>query len=163
MVVAHVDLEPFAIAQAGSLELTSDGTPTRPLVLVDLTRPVDGDPQAVAAAVRQSLSLVIGVATAAIHPTALPVVDALTLSVVADGEPAGRSGVWAADLTAAVAVLTDAVSRRPRAAVVLGQVLRQAEVLPVRQALAAEAAAYSMLLGGPELAGWLAGRTPTAA
>ena len=56
---------------------------------------------------------------------------------------------------AAVERLRAAVSRSPRAAIACGQLLRQTAGLDVPAGLAAEAAAYSLLLGGPEFARWL--------
>jgi enoyl-CoA hydratase/carnithine racemase len=51
--------------------------------------------------------------------------------------------------------LRAAVERSPRAAITCGQLVRQTAVLDTGGGLAAEAAAYSMLLGGPEFARWL--------
>jgi enoyl-CoA hydratase/carnithine racemase len=56
--------------------------------------------------------------------------------------------------------LGEAVAWSPRAAVAMGRLLRATEVLDVATGLAAEAAVYSMLLGGPEFARWLAARGP---
>jgi len=50
------------------------------------------------------------------------------------------------------------VLRSPRAAIACGQLLRQTSVLDAPAGLAAEATAYSLLLGGPEFARWLASR-----
>jgi enoyl-CoA hydratase/carnithine racemase len=58
----------------------------------------------------------------------------------------------------ALAALDAAVAASPRAALVLGQVLRATEELPVRAALDVESLAYSALLGGPEFGRWLAAR-----
>jgi len=82
--------------------------------------------------------------------------------------PLERAVVWAADvglgLEEAVAGLRDAVAHSPRAAVACGQLVRQTAAIAPRPkagttaALAAEAAAYSLLLGGPEFARWLGER-----
>ena len=64
----------------------------------------------------------------------------------------------APDLDGAVERLRAAVSRSPRAAIACGQLLRQTAGLDAPAGLAAEAAAYSLLLGGPEFARWLAER-----
>jgi hypothetical protein len=52
--------------------------------------------------------------------------------------------------------LRAAVERSPRAAIACGQLLRQTFPVRTGAGLAAEAAAYSTLLGGPEFARWLA-------
>jgi Enoyl-CoA hydratase/isomerase len=64
------------------------------------------------------------------------------------------------DLEAAVGRLRDAVLRSPRAAIACGQLVRQTAVLGTSEGLAAEATAYSLLLGGPEFARWLGERGP---
>jgi Enoyl-CoA hydratase/isomerase len=143
---------------ATSVELDPTGTPTRPIRVVDLTRPVDGDVELVAAALAGMLPLVVGVADGPIAPGAEALLDALTLTVTSRLTTAGRRGVVATDVGAEVARVVAAVERHPRAALALGQVLRAASVLPVRAALAGEAAAYSMLLAGPEFAAWRASR-----
>jgi hypothetical protein len=71
---------------------------------------------------------------------------------------ADRAVVPVDDPVAELDRLVTVAAASPRAAVVLGQVLRQTEQLDVRSGLAAEAAAYSMLLAGPELRGWLSDR-----
>jgi enoyl-CoA hydratase/carnithine racemase len=62
------------------------------------------------------------------------------------------------DPQAAARELTAVVAGMPQAAVVLGQVLRASESLPVPAALDVESLAYSALLGGAEFGRWLAGR-----
>jgi hypothetical protein len=69
-------------------------------------------------------------------------------------------GPTPADLDAAVGRLRDAVLRSPRAAIACGQLVRQTAVLGTSAGLAAEATAYSLLLGGPEFARWLGERGP---
>jgi hypothetical protein len=64
------------------------------------------------------------------------------------------------ELEAAVGRLRDAVSRSPRAAIACGQLVRQTAALGTGEGLAAEATAYSLLLGGPEFARWLGERGP---
>jgi enoyl-CoA hydratase/carnithine racemase len=54
--------------------------------------------------------------------------------------------------------IVDTVIRRPRASVVLAQLLRLSEPLSIDDALVAESLAYSTLLAGPEFQGWLADR-----
>jgi Enoyl-CoA hydratase/isomerase len=64
------------------------------------------------------------------------------------------------DLDGAARELAAVVAGTPKAAVVLGQVLRASQALPVPAALDVESLAYSALLGGAEFARWLAGRGP---
>ncbi|PPJ26668.1 enoyl-CoA hydratase/isomerase family protein [Nocardia nova] len=71
---------------------------------------------------------------------------------------AGRELVECADVAAGLDRLSDAVGRNPRACVALGRLLRQTAALDVEAGLAAEAAVYSMLLGGSEFARWRAER-----
>jgi enoyl-CoA hydratase/carnithine racemase len=52
-------------------------------------------------------------------------------------------------------LVIDAVSAAPQAAYTLVHSLRATALLPVSEALVAESAAYSLLLGGPEFARWL--------
>jgi enoyl-CoA hydratase/carnithine racemase len=69
-------------------------------------------------------------------------------------------GTAPTDLEAAVGRLRDAVLRSPRAAIACGQLVRQTAALGTSEGLAAEATAYSLLLGGPEFARWLGERGP---
>ena len=64
----------------------------------------------------------------------------------------------AADLREALGRLRTAIARSPRAAIACGQLLRQTAMLDVTGSLGAEAATYSLLLGGPEFARWLGER-----
>ena len=61
-------------------------------------------------------------------------------------------------MTGALGQLRAAVERSPRAAITCGRLLRQTAALDTAGGLAAEAAAYSLLLGGPEFARWLSAR-----
>jgi enoyl-CoA hydratase/carnithine racemase len=58
----------------------------------------------------------------------------------------------------AVERVREAVLRSPRAAIACGQLVRQTAVLGTGEGLAAEAAAYSLLLGGSEFGRWLGQR-----
>jgi enoyl-CoA hydratase/carnithine racemase len=60
----------------------------------------------------------------------------------------------------AVERVREAVLRSPRAAIACGQLVRQTAVLGTGEGLAAEAAAYSLLLGGAEFRRWLGERGP---
>jgi Enoyl-CoA hydratase/isomerase len=68
--------------------------------------------------------------------------------------PGHRVCVPVADVQGEAASLAAVVASVPQAAVVLGQVLRATETLPVGAALDVESFAYSMLLGGPEFRTW---------
>ncbi|MGH3245508.1 MAG: enoyl-CoA hydratase/isomerase family protein [Trebonia sp.] len=86
----------------------------------------------------------------------MPADARLPAATPAGGGP--RAIVWtgdlpgAPDLEQAIGRLRTAVERSPRAAIACGQLVRQTAVLDVPGGLAAEAAAYSLLLGGPEFA-----------
>ncbi|HEX4288405.1 MAG TPA: enoyl-CoA hydratase/isomerase family protein, partial [Trebonia sp.] len=106
-------------------------------------------------------------AAATLTLTSAPVDDAAVSRALAD-DPAGAVSRApqivpvgdAQGLEAAVGRLQDAVARSPRAAVACGQLVRQTSALPTGEGLAAEATAYSLLLGGPEFARWLGERGP---
>jgi enoyl-CoA hydratase/carnithine racemase len=133
---------------------------TGALCLVDLDSPPPPDQlPAVLAALAARTSVVVGVARGPLTPESLPVARALDLTV-AGGPQTDRCAVAVPDVGAAVGQLRTAVAGRPRAALVVTSLLRQTPLLPVAEALAAEAAAYSTLLGGPEFAQWLAARGP---
>ncbi|WP_329334772.1 enoyl-CoA hydratase/isomerase family protein [Streptomyces sp. NBC_01352] len=141
------------------------GNPVRYLVLDDWHR---ADPSSVAAAaarVADSLSPTVGMATRRPPDRLLPLLDALTLTLAAPDVEAdaadaadARQLVSVEDPRKAFEELADIVERHPGASIALGQLLRQTPSLGTLQGLAAEAAAYSMLLGGTEFAAWLAGR-----
>ena len=82
------------------------------------------------------------------HPAAAPQHQTTRLG------PGHQLWVPVADVEGEVAALAAVVASVPRAAVVLGQVLRATETLPVATALDVESFAYSMLLGGPEFRTW---------
>jgi enoyl-CoA hydratase/carnithine racemase len=85
--------------------------------------------------------------------------SASAVQIVAVGDIQGP-GTAPTDLEAAVGRLRDAVLRSPRAAIACGQLVRQTAALGTSEGLAAEATAYSLLLGGPEFARWLGQRGP---
>ncbi|MDQ1050437.1 hypothetical protein [Streptomyces sp. V4I2] len=139
------------------------GNPVRYLVLDDWHR---ADPSSVAAAaarVADSLSPTVGMATRRPPDRLRPLLDALTLTlaapdVEADAAADARQLVSVEDPRKAFDELADIVEHHPQASIALGQLLRQTPSLGTLQGLAAEAAAYSMLLGGTEFAAWLDGR-----
>ena len=103
--------------------------------------------------------LLIGVATRPLRQPAVPLLRELDLALVPASDEEGevpQEGVSVWNAGNEVAALGEAVARCPQAAVVLGQVLRATESLPVPAALDVESFAYSMLLGGAEFRRWLA-------
>lgn len=154
--------------------LDEGGQPSGPLLAVDLSGGVacgpDDEQSAVilrraAARAASCPRLLIGLAAGPLTKSAGELLRALDLTLTpspglpltAGGEP-GRDCVPVPDQEAALAALDAAVAASPRAALVLRQVLRATEELPVRAALNMESLAYSALLGGPEFGHWLAAR-----
>ena len=138
--------------------LDADGRPRRALVLVDLdagatAESVDRAAHAIAA----STSVVVGVGSRTPPPDLDVLGSALDCSVVA-GDETSRWQVGVPDAGAAVARIADAVANAPVAAVTLARLLRLMPSLSVAEGLAAESAAYSMLLAGTEFSAWLDGR-----
>ena len=138
---------------------------------------------AAARLVAGALPVTAGILEGPPDPALAPLIEAATLTLaashaqqLADESSPGNAGgparwprepavVWAGDvglgLEEAVAELRDAVAHSPRAAVACGQLVRQTTAIAPQPnagttaALAAEAATYSLLLGGPEFARWL--------
>ena len=143
-----------------SLEVSADGTPVNPLVALPLDPWRDAPPAVVARAAALAggaLPVTVGVLSGPVTPGLAPLIEALTLTLGAasSGE---RAIVPADDPAGAAERLRAAVSRSPRAAIACGRLVRQTAELDTTGGLAAEAAAYSLLLGGPEFARWLAAR-----
>ena len=175
-----------AASLAGELELSlsAAGNPASPLVTIGLDRWRGAPPREIAAAARlvaAALPVTACVLDGPPDPALAPLIKAATLTLGTARHPAPsraeegqrarsleRAVVWADDTGAgieeAVAALRDAVAHSPRAAVACGQLVRQTAAIAPRPhvgttaALAAEAAAYSLLLGGPEFARWLTER-----
>jgi enoyl-CoA hydratase/carnithine racemase len=146
------------------LEIRPDGRPSGVMRRFDLDdwRDADADDVARAAArAAGSLALTVGVATTQPPPSLNPLLDALTLTIAGPGVSPARQLVTIDEPNQAVAELEKSAGRCPRACVALGQLLRQTPCLDTLAGLAAEAAVYSMLLGGPEFAAWLATRDAT--
>jgi enoyl-CoA hydratase/carnithine racemase len=156
------------------LDLTEDGVPANPLVVVDLDRWRDAAAEVVALAaglVAAALPVAVGVLRGPMTAGLAPLVAAASVTLAEVSSPAAAvarqvvsvadvpgPGPSATDLEAAVGRLRDAVGRSPRAAIACGQLVRQTAALGTGEGLAAEAAAYSLLLGGPEFARWLGER-----
>ena len=152
-----------------NLELTTAGAPADPLITVDLDRwrqaPADSVRQA-ARLVASALPVTVGVLTESPPQDLEPLINAVTLTLAASQEKASRAVIAVSDLPgtpsreAAIDRLREAVLRSPRAAIACGQLVRQTAVLGTSDGLAAEAAAYSLLLGGAEFRSWLGERGP---
>jgi enoyl-CoA hydratase/carnithine racemase len=161
-----VDLE--LLAAELELDVSSAGEPVGPLVFLQLDRWRSAPPAVVSRAARivaGALPVTAGLLRGPPTPGLEPLLAAATLTLATGPTaPAPRAIIpvadvdGAADLDDAAALLQAAVARSPRAAVTCGQLLRQTSGLDTTPALAAEAAAYSMLLSGPEFARWLAER-----
>ncbi|WP_433761300.1 enoyl-CoA hydratase/isomerase family protein [Nocardia sp. CA-135398] len=145
-----------------AVDLAADGTPATPMVLV----PLDGfgveTPERIAwtaERMNQALPLVIGVLRGPVTSGLAPLLEAATLTLTTDAAASSLpQAVVVDDIDAAINLLRAAVQHSPRAAVACGQLLRQTVRLPTVPALAAEAAVYSMLLGGTEFERWLTER-----
>ncbi|MFE9322558.1 enoyl-CoA hydratase/isomerase family protein [Nocardia sp. NPDC052278] len=139
-----------------------DGSPEVPLVVLSLDELAGVPPNLIeraAARMKLALPLVVGVLRGPVSLQIAPLLDALTVTITdAPQEDTPRQMVAVDDVDKALGVLRLAVSGSPRAAISCGQLLRQAERLPTLAGLSAEAAAYSMLLNGPEFTRWLGER-----
>ncbi len=154
------------------LTLTGAGEPARPLVIIPLERWRDAPAAEIARVARlvaDALPVTAGVLAGPPAPALVPLIEASTLTLAASSAgsadraivPVGDLGC---DLGEAITRLRAAVAHSPRAAVACGQLVRQTSVLAplpgdgTTAALAAEAAAYCLLLGGPEFSRWLGER-----
>lgn len=150
-----------AAADAGLLP-GPEGVPGRVLHVLDLDRwHAAGDTEIVrcATAVRGMLPMVVGVARHTPPQRLAPLLDALTLTLAGPDVVAERRELMpVAHVGEAYDELEEAVAHRLGAGLALGHLLRQTACLDTVPGLAAEAAVYSMLLGGPEFARWLAER-----
>lgn len=143
------------------LRLGPGGEPEGPLVAVSLDEWRSESPARIrqaAAAVAGSLRIVVGVLES--EPTARmePLLRAMTVTLSSSSSAGSRELIGCADLPSCVDRISEAVGRNPRASVALARLVRQTAVLDVEAGLAAEAAVYSMLLGGSEFARWRADR-----
>lgn len=148
--------------RASALSVGLDGAPRQPVQQIDLDTWHAAGHDAIArgvAAVEASACLMIGTATRPLPDTLSPLVEALAWTYAGPGVPDHRSTVTVPDVNVAYATLEATVNDHPRACIALGQLVRQTALLPTGPGLAAEAAVYSMLLGGPEFGRWLAERT----
>lgn len=144
------------------LDLDPQGTPGRPVRVVRLDDWAGASPAEIARAAADTLAtraLTVGIATRSPAPALVPLLEALSLTLgpadfLADFPADSPYVVPTHDPEQALTELLAAVAAHPQAAVALGQLLRQTAVLDVAPGLAAEAAVYSVLLGGTEFAAW---------
>lgn len=146
------------------LHLDADGTPQTPIRRVDLDDWRGAEPRHIAATAadfRRSSALLVGVTSDALNSDLRPLREAMTLTLTEAGEAADQQEIVQVDSPeASFEELVEVVSRRPQTSIALGQLLRQTCHLDAVPAFAAEAAVYSMLLGGTEFAEWLSSRRP---
>ena len=134
--------------------LDEDGQVTGPLVTVQL----DGGArqevlERAAARARDCGRLLVGIASGPPPAPVRPLLAALDLTLAAAGE--ARECVTVPDPADEARILNAAATANPQASLVLGQVLKATQALPVAAALEVESFAYSTLLGGPEFRRWL--------
>ena len=142
------------------LALDARGRPVDPLLVVDVEEfaqlEPDVRPRVLAALAGTRRATVAVTGAAARVPAELAQVVDLCLS--AAGSPADPHAVAVPDVATELAALTARFTTNPLAALTYVWLLRQSAELPVPAALAAESAAYSTLLAGPEFAAWLSAR-----
>lgn len=152
------------MALDAGLSIQPDGRPADPLrriALDDWHAATEADISRMAGQVARSLSLTIGIATREPSPRLLPLLDAMTLTVAGpEVTMAGPHLVAVPDPEKAWSTIADSVGNHPQSSVACGQLLRQTPLLDTVSGLAAEAAVYSMLLGGAEFAEWRNERGP---
>jgi enoyl-CoA hydratase/carnithine racemase len=139
-----------------------DGSVTGAARVLDLDAWADAGPELIRAAAQGAdlrPCVVIGIANAPLAPHLGRLAESATVLLSGpEGPQEGREWVHVSDPASAAAAIGAAVDAHPKAALALAQLLRQTEVLPTAAGLAAEAAVYSMLLGGPEFTQWLTTR-----
>lgn len=141
------------------LQLDSEGSPRAPLDVITLDYFSFAEASTIADRARRSRRLTVGVLTTAPGPALEPLLEALTLTL-APPPTDDRRCVSVSDPLVAADELASAVLTNPRAAVTIGHLLRQTESATTSAGLSAEAATYSMLLGGGEFSRWLERRRP---
>ncbi|ELB87179.1 hypothetical protein Rwratislav_41215 [Rhodococcus wratislaviensis IFP 2016] len=143
--------------------LTAGARVDTPLLLVDLDVGVDGNTAVRAAErARRTDRLLVGVRRTP-GPVPEPIADlaaGLDTTLATGADPTDKWVVSVDDLDTALAELHGVVDDNVHAAMVLGQVLRLSEDLPVPQAIDVESLAYSTLLGTPGFRRWLEQRGP---
>ncbi|MEU9272624.1 enoyl-CoA hydratase/isomerase family protein [Streptomyces sp. NPDC048251] len=169
-----ISIADLAAGAADADILHVDARPYRAVMVVDLDRPpaTTGTDQAQAVRrAREGDRLLVGRTSRTVPDCSRTLVDALDLTLTR--APGDRLCDTDAKSSPAVIAVEDPLretellhgkgEEQPQAALVLRQLLRLSEQLPVRQALDAESLAYSTLLGGPGFARWLQARGPRPA
>lgn len=134
-------------------EISTRGEVTNAVRFIDLDQEIPKNVQAL----RDRVCLLIGLTsnpTSEVRAVSKFLDLTLTTATIDD-----TSLVTVADLNEAVSLIDAAMANRARSAMVLAAVLRQTPQLDISDAIAAEAAAYSTLLAGPEFAEWLSARS----
>ncbi|MFL6240216.1 MAG: enoyl-CoA hydratase/isomerase family protein [Actinomycetes bacterium] len=140
------------------MELSEAGVPQGALVFLDVSQVDADDAHRVAALVAAGTLPIIGISDREPAAQAMPLLEALTFTVVAAGDELPPTCVHVPSVEDAVAALATSAEQAPLAALTLCELLRTTASLPVPDALVAESLAYSMLLGSAEFARWLPGR-----
>jgi enoyl-CoA hydratase/carnithine racemase len=169
------------LAKRLELKLRADGTPANPVAVVLLEEWRDAplaDTWRACTMIAGALPITVATLVGPPSPQQEMLMAAATLTLAhdmprfgpaktaAEREQLPQTIVHIGDLpgdpdpAGALERLRAAADRSPRAAIACAQLLRQTARLGTGEGLAAEAAAYSMLLGGPEFARWLAERGP---
>ncbi|WP_207946344.1 enoyl-CoA hydratase/isomerase family protein [Actinomadura sp. 7K507] len=143
----HISIADLADGAADQPLLDPEGGVRDPLAVVGLGPAEPGVVERAVRRARECDRILVGVGSG--DPRLARALD-LTFG------PGGRETVAAGDLDG----VREAAARNPRAALMLRDVLRTTESLPVHAALDVESYAYSALLGGAEFAGWLSLRGP---
>ncbi|MEU8802905.1 enoyl-CoA hydratase/isomerase family protein [Spirillospora sp. NPDC048819] len=143
----HISIADLAGGAADPPLLGADGAVRDPLVVVDLAPAAPEVVERAARRARKCDRILVGVGQG--DPE-------LTRSLDLTVGPGGCETVAAADLGG----LREAAARNPQASLMLRDVLRATEGLPVDAALDVESYAYSTLLGGAEFVRWLSARGP---
>lgn len=105
-----------------------------------------------------TMRIFVGVVSRAGPETRPP--GCIDVLLAAEGAPDASGWVAGPDLETTLDAIATSCDHNPDAALGLVHLLRAAEGLPVGNALVAEAATYSMLLGGPEFRRWRSSQAP---
>jgi enoyl-CoA hydratase/carnithine racemase len=111
------------------------------------------------AEIRAARVTAIGVSHSALGPRFDAVGEALMFTLVPAEHETARWQAGVSDVEEAARAVRTAAKRSPAATQVLDRLLRITAAASVEDGLVAESLAYSMLMAGPEHAGWLAGHT----
>ena len=159
---AMITVQDLADGAADRPLLATDGVVDAPLLIVDLDRPVSAATiDRARTRIAASDRLLVGVrrGQGSSHNAVFDLIDGLDATIVGSDSD-DRRIICAADPDQCLSTLSEAVKRNTHAALILGQVLRLADDLPIAHAIDIESLAYSTLLGGPGFRRWLHERGP---